>query len=136
MVSTTPFVLKRCTPQDLVEITELQYHCFPDFIRLKFMGCHSTAELPKYRGLLQKEMLENPHDVWIAVQDTDTGRYIAASNWRLYANGEGGSRSADEPPEWLGGEVLEQSKTVISTMNEARAKHMPGPFIRESESAG
>ncbi|KAK5130533.1 hypothetical protein LTR08_001963 [Meristemomyces frigidus] len=127
--ATPPFVLARCTPDDLVEIIDLQYHCFPDFVRLKFMGCHSTAELPRYREITLKHMLENPHDVWIAVRDTETGRCVAASNWRLYVNGEGGARDADQPPPWLEGEELEQSRSLIASMNEMRSKHMPGPFI-------
>ena len=94
------------------------------------MGCHSPADLPRIQHTYVESMQKNLHEVWVAVKDCETGKFIAASNWRVYVNGEGGARDADEPPEWLEGEDLERSKGVISRMNEVRAKSMPGPFVR------
>lgn len=94
------------------------------------MGCRSPADLPRLQDSYVNEMRENLHDIWIAVKDTETGKFVAVSNWRLYTNGEGGARDSDAPREWLDAEDFEKSRKIISHTNESRAKSMPGPFLR------
>ncbi|TKA81991.1 hypothetical protein B0A55_01745 [Friedmanniomyces simplex] len=113
-------------------VVDLQYRCFPPAIRKLFMGCSSPlqpGELIRYTDSVMQRMREDPHDIWIGVKDSQTGRLIAGSNWKVHMNGDAGNRQADEAPSWLEGEELEKSKRVIGKMFEMRQKAMPGPFI-------
>lgn len=125
-----PFVLSRASPSIMEDIVDLQYDCFPEFIRQVFMGCHSKDGLPKVRQDFIKKMEDDPNDVWIQVKDRESGQVVAASNWKVYINGPSHGGEQEEPPENLDGEMLEKSKNLLSTMNSLRAKSMPGPFIR------
>ena len=112
------------------ELLNLQYDCFPTEICEVFMGCHSRADLGWVKENYVGKMLKDPNDVWVKVVDNDTGRMIAGSNWKLYANGKSDGGVKDEVPAALEGEAREKSQKIIDMMNEKRAQAMPGPFIR------
>ena len=130
MASTAPFVLSRATASDMDEIVDLQYDCFPGFVREVFMGCFSKNDLPRVRDLFIDKMQQDPNDVWIKVVDKLSGNVVAASNWKLYVNGPSSGGVKDEAPEWLEGELREKSKAMMKKVNEKRAEAMTGPFIR------
>lgn len=130
MAGQVPFVLSRATPSDMEKIVDLQYDCFPDFIRRVFMGVDSKNDLSKVTKTFIEKMQSDPNDVWIQVVDKESGQVIAASNWKIYINGETHGGVKDDPPEGLEGEWLEKSKEFMAKINEARAKSMPGPFVR------
>ncbi|KAK5121294.1 hypothetical protein LTR85_005460 [Meristemomyces frigidus] len=127
--NTPPFALTRCKVEDMEAVVAVAYQCFPEDIRRIYMRCRSTADLAKIREKYVKSMRENPADIWIAVKDTNTGKYIAASNWRVHLNGNDGQKDAEEPPEWLKGEELEMSRAVKSRASKARAESLPGPYV-------
>lgn len=129
MSSPAPFELVRVGVEDLDEIVELQYESFFPFVREIFMGCRTKADLPLITKVMKKALLEDPNDVWIGVKDKSTGKFIAAANWKVFVNGEGGVREADSPPDWLEGEEYERSKAVMGKFSAARLEAMPGPFI-------
>ena len=126
-----PFTLARATEADIDEITELQYDCFPDWIRRIFMGCHSREDLSRCKKDQLQHMQNDPNDVWIKVTDKKSGRIIAASNWKVYVNGKSCGGVQESAPETLEGEELERSREIMEKMNAAKAKSMPGPFIRK-----
>jgi len=84
----------------MVELIDLEYECFPDFVRESMMGCFSPADIPRIRAKHVKEMLEMPSDIWVYIKDIESGRIIAGSNWRVYLNREAGLKGADAPPPW------------------------------------
>ncbi|KAK3114856.1 hypothetical protein LTR53_006393 [Teratosphaeriaceae sp. CCFEE 6253] len=132
MSPSPPFTLSRCTTDDLAELLDLQYACFPASVRLMFMGCNTPAqpgELQHIRESYAELMRKDPHDIWIAVRDTSTGRIIAGANWKVYMNGEADDRKAEEPPSWLEGEELAASQRIIDRFESLRRKAMPDPFI-------
>ena len=125
-----PFILARATEADVDEIAELQYDCFPDWIRRIFMGCHSREDLSRCKKDHTQRMQNDPNDVWIKVTDKKSGCIIAASNWKVYVNGKSGGGVQESAPENLEGEELEKSNEIMAQMNAAKATSMPGPFIR------
>ncbi|EMC98614.1 hypothetical protein BAUCODRAFT_375716 [Baudoinia panamericana UAMH 10762] len=131
--SDAPFVLVRCTTKDeIAALTRLQYDAFPPFIRKIFMGCSTPLiqdELDVYIERLVDEANEHPNDVWIGVKDTETGKFVAGSDWRVFTNGPGGDRNADRPPDNVYGKEREACLGILGNMNEARRKHNPGPFV-------
>jgi hypothetical protein len=129
-MSDAPFILARATESDIDEIAELEYDCFPEFVRRLFMGCHSRADLKKCKDRHLKHMQNDPNDAWIKVTDKKTGRIVAASNWKLYVNGQSHGGAKEEPPEDLEGEDLKKSREIFEKMNATKADKMPGPFIR------
>ena len=131
MASRPPFVLSRATPSDMENIVNLQYDCFDDVIRQIFMGVKSKEDLPKVRDDYVKKMQSDPNDVWIQVVNKESGQVVAASNWKVYVNGETHGGVKEQPPEGIEGETLERSKDIMAKMNEKRAKSMPGPFVRK-----
>ena len=131
-MSDAPFILARATESDIDEIAELEYDCFPEFVRRLFMGCHSRADLKKCKDRHLKHMQDDPNDAWIKVTDKNSGRIVAASNWKLYVNGQSHGGAKEEPPEDLEGEDLKKSKEIFEKMNASKANRMPGPFIRWS----
>ena len=78
------FTLSNGTVKDLPEITQLQYDCFPPFIRENFLGCRTEEDLPRLLKKQEKTLREDNHDIWIKVVHNESGRIVAASNWRLY----------------------------------------------------
>lgn len=77
-----------------------------------------------------KKMQNDPHDIWIKIVDRENGSIIAASNWKVYLNGRSTDAIEDFAPPWLKGEALELSEKLCEESVAARAKSMPGPFIR------
>ena len=130
MASNGPFILSRAIPSEMEEVVELEYDCFPEFVRNVFMGCSSKADLPKITKSYVHEMETDPNDIWIKVMDKESGKVIAGSNWKLYVNGPSSGGVKDEAPEWLDNDMREKSMELMARINEARAKSMPGPFIR------
>lgn len=126
-----PFILARATEADVDEIAELQYDCFPDWIRQLFMGCHSREDLSRCKKDHLQLMQNDPNDIWIKVTDKKSGRIIAASNWKVYVNGKSGGGVQESAPENLEGEELEKSRAIMEKMNINKARSMPGPFIRQ-----
>lgn len=129
MAAEAPFSLSRVTADDMPELLDVQYEAFPDFVRIIFMGCHSKDDLPKLIPKYIQKMQSDPSDVWVKVTDNETGKIIAASNWKVFP-GEPSDNHADEPPDWLESEEKEKSRKVIEEMTEIRKKAMPGPYVR------
>ena len=126
-----PFTLARATEADVDEIVDLQYDCFPDWIRRVFMGCHSRDDLPRYKEGHVERLRTDPSNVWVKVTDKKSGKVIAASNWKVYVNGKTGGGVQETAPEHLEGEYLAKSQAIMEKMNALKAEAMPGPFIRE-----
>ena len=95
------------------------------------MGCKSEADLPLITTKNLRDRERDPHDVWIKVVDSTTGKIVAASNWKVFLNSGAPNESDEVPPEWLEGEVLEKASKIMSVWNEARRKENPGPHIRK-----
>ena len=131
MATKAAFRLERATPADMREMVDLQYACFPPEVIDIFMGGSSPEDISRLCESYTKHMRENPSDVWIKVTDTETGKIIAASDWRVYVNGAP-QQADDEPPAWLEGAALERSKKITGQFNEARRRANPGPYVRES----
>ncbi|KAK6429086.1 hypothetical protein LTR95_014766 [Oleoguttula sp. CCFEE 5521] len=126
--SNGPFVLSRAKPEDMLEMTKLQYACFPPFVRLNFMGCHSEADIPKITDIYIKAMSEDPADIWIKVTDPETGKIIAGADWKVYMSVP--QLDAEHMPPWLEGKEAEESREFIKKMSEGRWKAMDGkPYI-------
>ncbi|KAK6851278.1 hypothetical protein PG987_000912 [Apiospora arundinis] len=128
------FTLTRGTLDDMDEVAQLQYDCFPPFIRRQFMGCRTEADLPRVAERAREDMRANVHDIWTLVRDThDGGRLAAASNWRVYFNEAAARTSDDEPPPWLcesdDAEALASATQVMDEMNEGRRKANPHGFL-------
>ncbi|KAK8045269.1 hypothetical protein PG993_005293 [Apiospora rasikravindrae] len=134
------FTLTRATPEDMDEVAQLQYDCFPAFIRESFMGCRSEADLPRVVERTREDMRTNVHDIWILVRDAQRpdgrggrGKPAAASNWRVYLNGAAAAQSDDAPMPWLAEhgdkEALERAQNVINEMNTARKAANPDGFL-------
>ncbi|KAK8069701.1 acyl-CoA N-acyltransferase [Apiospora phragmitis] len=132
------FTLTRATADDMDEVARLQYDCFPAFIREKFMGCRSEADLPRVAERAREDMRTNVHDVWILVRDAGPdgggkGKLAAASNWRVYLNGAAARASDDAPMPWLtergDTEALAKAQSVIDEMNAARKAANPDGFL-------
>lgn len=125
-----PFTLSRATIADLSELTSIEYDCFPPFVRKIFLGCHTRAELPKIQEIYAEKMRSDRHDIWIKAVDRETGKIIAASNWKIHVNGKSDGGIGDHPPPWLEGDEFEKSKQICEQMEEVRRRSMPGPFVR------
>lgn len=135
MSSTSPkgsFVLTRATVKDLPAICDLMYDAFPESARLLFMGCKSKSDLPNLAEKYKKTMQEDKPDVWIQIHDSSNGRMVAASNWKVYVNGEP-MDLGDVAPNWVDAEQRAKSEEVMQSMRQARMKAMPNPFIRMSD---
>lgn len=125
-----PFILARATAADVDEIAELEYDCFPEWVRRIFMGCHSREDLKRCKEDHARRMRDEPNDVWIKVTDKKAGCIVAASNWKVYVNGLSHGGVKEEAPQNLQGEDLEKSREIMAKMNATKAERMPGPFIR------
>ncbi|KAK7942838.1 gnat family protein [Apiospora aurea] len=133
------FTLTRATPEDMDEVAQLEYECFPAFIRESFMGCRSEADLPRVAKRFGAEMRTNIHDLWILVRDKapgpdgGRGKLAAASNWRVYLNDAAAQQSDDAPMPWLAErgdmEALERAQIVMDEMNTARKAANPDGFL-------
>ena len=130
MTTQAPFALSRASIDDMDELLNLQYDCFPEFIRNVFMGCFSKDDLPRIKSEYVRKMKEDRSEVWVKVVDKKNKKIIAASAWNIYLHGETPGEPSDTAPEWLEGEILEQSKMIINSFTEPRNKAMAGPYIR------
>ncbi|KAI0378769.1 acyl-CoA N-acyltransferase [Hypomontagnella monticulosa] len=128
-MSLNRFILSRADEGDIPEITRVEYECFPPVIRELFMGCKSEADLPLITAKNLRDRERDPHDIWIKVVDSTTGKIVAASNWKVFLNSGAPNESDEVPPEWLEGEVLEKASKIMGVWNEARRKENPGPHI-------
>ncbi|KAK0278712.1 hypothetical protein LTR35_008976 [Friedmanniomyces endolithicus] len=132
MASTPHFTLSRCTPNDMQELTQLYYNCFSPAIRLALMGCSTplkSGELKRLTDLMTQTMSDSPHDIWIGIKDSQTGRFIAASNWKVHLEGSNAKRQAVEAPPWLEGEDYKSAERLMGLLHDMRQKAMPGPLI-------
>jgi hypothetical protein len=127
MTNSPPFVLSRASEDDLEEIISLQYECFPQLLREIFMGTKTRDDLPKLLKLSLEEVQQQPEDIWIKVVERSSGKIIAASNWKVYANGP--SRNSTGAPTWLEGELAQTSSSVYEEFGRERLKALPGPHV-------
>ena len=100
MASNPPFVLMRATVEDMDDIVNLNYLCFPDFIRQLFMGAYSEADIPRVTKEVIKEMQHDPSDIWLYVKDLESGKIIAACEWKIYMNRRAAVQNVQQPPPW------------------------------------
>lgn len=124
------FTLSNGTVKDLPEIIQLQYACFRPFIREKFMGCRTEEDIPRLLSKQEKILREDNHDIWIKVVHNESGRIVAASNWRLYLK-SAPVELDDRPPEWLDEEALARANAVLREANAVRREANPAGFVRE-----
>ncbi|KAK3052364.1 hypothetical protein LTR09_006574 [Extremus antarcticus] len=116
------FALVRATAHDIPEIVDLMYDAFEDFVRRVVMGCYSQDDMPKLVAQYIGEMQNDPSDIWIKVSDVNTGKIVAASNWKLCATAST-PRGVDEVKPWIQDEeAIELSRTVLEPLNELRLK--------------
>ncbi|KAK5175581.1 uncharacterized protein LTR77_000720 [Saxophila tyrrhenica] len=126
------FVLSRAKVEDIPEVVELQYDAFPDFARRAFMGCYSRDDIAKVAAYYMEEMRTDPSDIWIKVNDVESGKIVAASNWKLYST-SALPHGTDKVPTWIEDEeAKELTRTILEPMNELRLKENVGPFIRNA----
>jgi hypothetical protein len=127
------FVVLKVAVEDMPEIIRLQYDCFTPmpFIRTKFLGCRTEADIPRWLREQETILREDNHDVWIKVIHKESGRLAAASNWRLYLK-TAPVELDDQPPEWLDDEAKARSKAVLDEMNVLRREANPAGFLRGS----
>ncbi|KAK0347867.1 hypothetical protein LTR91_013028 [Friedmanniomyces endolithicus] len=114
------------------ELTQLYYNCFSPAIRLALMGCSTPLkpnELQRLTDLMIQTMSESPHDIWIGIKDSQTGRFIAASNWKVHLEGSNAKRQAVEAPPWLEGEGYKSAERLMGVLHDMRQKPMSGPLI-------
>ena len=124
------YALTRASAADIKAITNVLYTSFDQFARDNYFGVSTTDDLPKLADKYAKIMANDAADVWVKVEDTTTGRIVAASNWKLYLASESAlPRVQDEPAPWLVGEAVEKQKLLLEPLNEARTKANPGPFM-------
>lgn len=99
------------------------------------MGCREDSlaeDISRFVSIQEKIMKSNPADFWIKVIDNETGKIIAATNWRLYlGTQESLDRKGDEVPWWLSEEDKERSLELIGPLNESRREFNKGPGLRE-----
>lgn len=126
------FTLLRATAHDIPEIVDLMYDSFEDFVRRIVMGCYSREALPQLVAQYIEEMQTDPSDIWIKVSDVNTGKIVAASNWKLYATGSI-PRGVDKVKPWIQEEeAIELSRIVLEPLNELRLKaNAEQDFLRE-----
>lgn len=126
------FALVRATAHDIPEIVDLMYDAFEDFVRRVVMGCYSQDDMPKLVAQYIGEMQNDPSDIWIKVSDVNTGKIVAASNWKLCATAST-PRGVDEVKPWIQDEeAIELSRTVLERLNELRLKaNAEQDFLRE-----
>jgi len=117
------------------ELTQLYYDCFSPALRLALMGCSTPLkpnELQRLIDVMIHAMSESPHDIWIGIKDSQTGQFIAASNWKLHLEGSNANRKAVEAPPWLEGDDFKSAERLMGVLHDMRQKAMPGPLIRTS----
>jgi hypothetical protein len=124
-----PFVLTRATAQDLLDILNVYYHCFSESDRTIFQGCTTIRDIPMVQQSYTHDMKADHSDVWVQVRDAKTGQVVAASNWKVYVNGEPDDMG-QRVPSWLEDVLYHQSKDAIETITTARKTIMNMPFIR------
>jgi len=121
------FVLSRASAEDIAEITAMEYRAFANLpsVKTTFLGCESEADLPKLVARCQKDMQNDPNDVWIKVVDKSTGKIVAASNWKVFINKD--DPAWDEKPcDWMDQERTDKAKSTLTRMNKIRHEQMPG----------
>ncbi|RMZ01656.1 hypothetical protein D0862_06284 [Hortaea werneckii] len=96
------FYVSRLEPsEDMLELVQVAYDCFPPMIREIFMGCKSEADLPRLAEHYLKEIREDP--------------FPASAD--------------DKPAEWLEGEDLTKATQILGKMNAARRAANPNGYV-------
>ncbi|KAI2607951.1 acyl-CoA N-acyltransferase [Hypoxylon sp. NC1633] len=132
-MSSPPFKLLRATSEDIPELTRLTYACFPTEIRELFMGCRSEADLPLITAKYARTLETDPHDVWLKVVDTATGKIAAGSNWKVFPNSGAPQVSDESVGDWVEGQLKQDTVEMMRLLNDARREANPGPHLCESE---
>lgn len=135
MTITGPFLLSRAsTREDFTRIVACEYAAFTDpVLREIFMGPDTPAGHANLAAFYHKLSCTHPGDMWIKVEEKETGRIVAASNWRVYV---GGVPETEEELgwEWLQGEEnrekLERAKKYIQKIMDTRKRLFVGPYCR------
>ncbi|KAI6800080.1 hypothetical protein KC332_g4448 [Hortaea werneckii] len=123
------FHLSRLDPhEDMLELVQVAYGCFPPILCGIFMGCKSEADLPRLAEHYLKELREDPFTIWLKVVDKASGRIVAGSQWKVFPSFSP-AFTDDKPPEWLEGEDLAKSTRVLEKMNAARRAANPKGYV-------
>ncbi|KAI6876628.1 hypothetical protein KC338_g187 [Hortaea werneckii] len=126
------FCLSRLEPsEDMLQLVQVAYDCFPPMVREMFMGCKSEADLPRLAQHYLKEIREDPFTVWLKVVDRASGKIVAGSQWKVFPSFSPASAD-DKPAEWLEGEDLTKATQILEKMNAARRAANPKGYVRES----
>ncbi|KAI0475728.1 acyl-CoA N-acyltransferase [Xylariaceae sp. FL0804] len=128
MAAASPFTLSRMAPDDMLEMIDVEYDCFPDFVRSIFMGCPSKADIPRLADHEKEDMKNDPHIVWLKLVDNSSGRIVAGSQWKVFPSHAPDS-SDDTPAPWLEGDKRERALVVMRGFNEKRRKANPQGFV-------
>src|ERR1700761_2345713 len=118
MEGESPFYVARATAEDMHEVAELNYDCFPEWAQRLFLGCRSRQDLPKLEQKYLNQLCKDRSLVWIKVIDKKTDKIIAASGWNVFVNGapvdNGGDGTSEwataEAPDWV--DISEREKSV------------------------
>ncbi|RMZ11072.1 hypothetical protein D0864_01093 [Hortaea werneckii] len=126
------FCLSRLEPsEDMLQLVQVAYDCFPPMVREMFMGCKSEADLPRLAQHYLKEIREDPFTVWLKVVDRASGKIVAGSQWKVFPSFSPASAD-DKPAEWLEGEDLTKATQILEKMNAARRAANSKGYVRES----
>ncbi|KAI7150838.1 hypothetical protein KC316_g15515 [Hortaea werneckii] len=123
------FYLSRLEPnEDMLELVQVAYDCFPPMIREMFMGCKSEADLPRLAEHYLKEVREDPFTIWLKVVDRATSKIVAGSQWKVFPS-FGPACADDKPAEWLEGKDLTKATQILEKMNAARRAANPNGYV-------
>lgn len=133
--TTGPFVLTRAaTFQDLLEIVHCEYTAFTDPTLLSiFMGPNTTSNHAHLARTYHNTMAHDTGDLWLKVQEKETGKVVGASNWKVYV-GCVPEHKEELRWEWLQGEgqevELAKAKVVVQGILETRRRLFVEPYVR------
>jgi hypothetical protein len=130
-----PFILSRATtPSDFASIITCEFLTFTDpFIREVFMGPDTPSNHKTLSAHYQHILHTNPADVWIKVEEKETGKIVGASNWRVHMGSVPEHQEEDLGWEWLRGdeEKLGRVKEVVRDITETRRRLFTEPYCRK-----
>lgn len=108
---------------DLDKIVEISFRAHEDdWMWDAIFGPDTPASRTNTKKRFLKGMTEDRTDVWHKVTDIDTGRLIAAANWKIYptyvAAGEGHESTVD----WFEGEEKEAAEYLVKDFLDRRRR--------------
>ncbi|KAI4718001.1 hypothetical protein E4T48_05761 [Aureobasidium sp. EXF-10727] len=132
--STPPFTLSRATtPQDFTSIVACEFRTFHEtFIRDIFMGPDTASNQSRLAAYYHNILHTNTADIWIKVTERETGKIVAASNWRVHMGFVPEHEEEDLGWEWLEGDEvkLEKCREVMRDIADKRKMLFTEPYCQ------